>query len=187
MADSKKNIIVKSRELFEQYGYQKTTLTDIAKSLGKVKSAIYYYFSGKEEIFAELVKVEAADFLEKLTTEVKKETTPIAQLESYVNTRVDLMEKVAKKYHFLKKEFFELIPIVEENRIECDAAEVMFLTQILQENKVDDPSFKANLLMQSLKGLEVQMYVTDKVQSHVKDRNAFVNFMLNGVLSNLKS
>ena len=49
MSSNKTKILSKSKELFEQYGYQKTTLTDIAKSVGKVKTAIYYYFSGKDE------------------------------------------------------------------------------------------------------------------------------------------
>ena len=45
MSKSKGTILQKSKQLFQQYGFQKTTLTDIAKSVGKVKTAIYYYFS----------------------------------------------------------------------------------------------------------------------------------------------
>lgn len=177
-----------SKLLFEKFGYQKTTLTDIAKSAGYVKSAIYYYFSGKEEIFATLVKYEAEDFLKRLTSEVNKETTPTAQLKSYVNTRIDLMEDVAKRFEFLKTEFFELMPIVEENRREFDIQEVAFLTRIIEKLNTDEglnienPPFTSKLLMQMIKGMEVQMFVTDEMSSHNEDRDAFVKFILYGIL-----
>ena len=37
MSKHKTDILNRSKELFERFGYQKTTLTDIAKSVGKVK------------------------------------------------------------------------------------------------------------------------------------------------------
>lgn len=192
MSSSKNKIIYSSRDLFERFGYQKTTLTDIAKSIGKVKSAVYYYFSGKEAIFAELVKTEAKEFLEKLITEVEKVDEPIDQIRAYINCRVDLMEAVAKRYHFLKSEFFELMPIVEENRKEQDIREVQYLTAIMKkvnsetEFEVNNPSFTAKLLMQNIKGLEIQMFVTDQVQAHNENREAFINFLLHGVLIKTK-
>ncbi|XOV66691.1 MAG: TetR/AcrR family transcriptional regulator [Fluviicola sp.] len=177
-----------SKELFERFGYQKTTLSDIARSMGNVKSAIYYYFSGKEEIFAELVRSEAHDFLSKLKSVTEKGNTPREQLILYVNTRLDLMEKVSKRYHFLKSEFFQLMPIVDENRKECDALEVEFLSGILEnlekieDMHIADTKFSAQLLMQSLKGLEIQMFVTDQMQAHNVDREAFVNYVLFGLI-----
>lgn len=188
MAESKLSILNKSRELFERFGYQKTTLTDIAKSMGKVKSAIYYYFSGKEEIFAQLVKVESDEFLEKLVNGVNEKETAVEKLTAYVNVRVDLMEQISKRYAFLKQEFFELMPIVEENRIEADIKEIAFLTDILSSTeiqtnyKVHDPSFTAKLLMQNIKGLEIQMYVTNQVAAHQENREEFVQLLLFGAL-----
>lgn len=189
MADSKKTSIMQhSKELFERYGYQKTTLSDIARSIGNVKSAIYYYFSGKEEIFAALVRSEADDFLQQLINKTNASTNPREQLYLYVNTRLDLMERVSKRYHFLKSEFFQLMPIVDANRKDCDAKEVTFLTEILEnlqrEEQISVPNtaFSAKLLMQSLKGLEIQMFVTDQMQAHNTNREAFVNYVLHGLI-----
>lgn len=189
MEDSKKTSIMRhSKELFERFGYQKTTLSDIARSMGNVKSAIYYYFSGKEEIFAALVRSEAADFLQNLMDWTNTSTDPKEQLHLYVNTRLNLMQKVSKRYHFLKSEFFQLMPIVDENRKECDAKEVQFLTEILknlaqqEELVIPNPEFSAQLLMQSLKGLEIQMFVTDQMHAHNSNREAFVNYILYGLI-----
>ncbi len=192
MKDAKKvHIMKQSKELFERFGYQKTTLSDIARAMGNVKSAIYYYFSGKEEIFAALVRSEAEDFLTKLIEQVEHSNDPHEQLRLYVNTRLDLMEKVSKRYHFLKSEFFQLMPIVDQNRKECDAKEVAFISNILtkiptEEANISHSEFSAKLLMQSLKGLEIQMFVTDQMQSHNTDREAFIDYVLYGLITSKK-
>ncbi|MCB0478986.1 MAG: TetR/AcrR family transcriptional regulator [Crocinitomicaceae bacterium] len=192
MSTSKNQIIKRSRELFEKFGYQKTTLTDIAKSIGKVKSAVYYYFSGKEEIFAALVQQEAREFLDKLKAKVNAAHDPEEKIRVYIDARVNLMEQVAKKYSFLKSEFFELMPLVDENRRSCDIEEVEFLRNILEEinttsnQQINNPSLSAMLLMQNIKGLEIQMYVTDQMQAHIEDRQAFIDFMLYGIFKNNK-
>jgi AcrR family transcriptional regulator len=189
MNDPKLKILHESKDLFERFGYQKTTLTDIARSVGKVKTAIYYYFSGKEEIFADLVKLEAEDFLNKLIAAVSAKDVVIEQLESYVRTRVDLMQKISTRYSFLKREFFELMPIVEANRKKADAQEIALITDLLERlNKIDDytvqsPHFSANMLVNTLKGLEVQMYVTDQIHVEALNIDQFCQFVLYGVVT----
>ena len=186
MSSKKAAILSKSRDLFEQYGYNKTTLTDVAKSVGKVKTAIYYYFSGKEEIFADLVKAEAEAFNKKLFKTVEQKTDPRQKLELYVDTRMSLMKELSNRYHFLKQDFFELMPLVEENRTTSDLKEIEYVTAILQEIESDaqtDCSFSAQMLVKTLKGLEVQMYVTDQVVIPDNDTNKFRNYILYGVLN----
>ena len=189
MSKNKNNILSKSRELFEQYGYQKTTLTDIAKSVGKVKTAIYYYFSGKEEIFAALVKSEAEDFNRKLFKAVEKVDGPIAKIELYVETRMKLMQSLSNRYSFLKQEFFELMDIVEKNRIESDLKEITYVRAIFQEGiqtgemHIDDIDFSSKMLVNTLKGLEVQMYVTDQLIVSKPDIPKFTHHILYGIIS----
>ncbi len=188
MAEHKSDILLKSKSLFQQFGYKKTTLTDIAKSVGKVKTAIYYYFSGKEEIFAQLVKAEATEFLETLQNEVSKYESEKAKLERYIVFRLELMQKVAKRYHFLKKEFFELMPLVEENRATSLNEEIIWIESILlkgtqnNEFKVENVAFASKMLVQSIKGLEIQMYVTDQILLDEIDLKDFTRLILYGVV-----
>lgn len=188
MSENKEVILSKSKELFERFGYQKTTLTDIAKSVGKVKTAIYYYFSGKEEIFAQLVKVEAKEFYLKLESLVEKEADLQRKLELYVEARIHLMQKISKRYHFLKEEFLELLPIVEENRKEYYLLEIAMVRRIMEEGLANEafyltsPEFSATMLVNSLKGLEIQMFVTDQIAVEGLDLEEFRNFILYGFI-----
>ncbi|MES2798983.1 MAG: TetR/AcrR family transcriptional regulator [Bacteroidota bacterium] len=186
---NKTKILSKSRELFEQYGYQKTTLTDIAKSVGKVKTAIYYYFSGKEEIFASLVQTEAETFNKKLFSKVETVPQAIQKLELYVDTRMQLMEQLSARYSFLKQDFFELLPIVEANRIDSDNKEINYVASIIEEiNKskeiqIDNSLFAAKMLVNTLKGLEIQMYVTNQILIPLHERELFRTSILYGIIS----
>lgn len=186
--NKKTKILNKSRELFEQYGYQKTTLTDIAKSIGKVKTAIYYYFSGKEEIFAQLVETEAEAFNKKLFTKVESVTNPLEKLSLYVETRMQLMQQLSERYSFLKQDFFELMPIVEKNRAKSDRKEIAYVASILEdinnseEALVNDISFSSKILVNTLKGLEVQMYVTDQIIIPQEETKQFINYIIYGII-----
>lgn len=190
MEENKFSILHKSKALFEQFGYAKTTLTDIAQSVGKVKTAIYYYFSGKEEIFAELVKLEAAEFYQKLKKATEKVESPLGKLEIYIDQRIALMKTIAQRYHFLKKEFFELMPIVEENRGEYYLKEIRMVLDILIDGKkkkefnVVSEKFAAEMLVNTLKGLEIQMFVTEKILITNKNKIQFRDFILHGILQN---
>ncbi|MDG1332265.1 MAG: TetR/AcrR family transcriptional regulator [Crocinitomicaceae bacterium] len=189
MSELKVDILDKSKDLFQRFGYHKTTLTDIAKSVGKVKTAVYYYFSGKEEIFARLVEKEAQSFFTKLRNEVIKEQSPIVQLEKYVDTRIMLMQKLSSRYSFLKQEFFELMPLVEENRAEAHEKEIVFIESIISEGAsqkliaTENSRFTAEMLVNSLKGLEIQMYVTDKILIDTKNIASFRSFILYGAIN----
>lgn len=188
MSELKGDILSQSKELFQRFGYHKTTLTDIAKSVGKVKTAVYYYFSGKEEIFAQLVQKEADTFLRKLCKAVDVEISPLNKLEKYVDTRIDLMQKISSRYSFLKQEFFELMPLVEENRAHAHAQEIEFIESIILEGISQhiiadgNAKFTAEMLVNSLKGLEIQMYATDKILIDQANRTAFRSYILYGAI-----
>ena len=47
-----REILDTARALFRQSGFKKTTMGDIARSLGKAKSSLYYYYPSKEDIFS---------------------------------------------------------------------------------------------------------------------------------------
>ena len=95
----------RARDLFMRYGYHKTTIEDIGRACGLGKAALYHYFLGKEEIFAEAVRAEGDRILEKIRAAVDACDDPRAQLVAMVKTS-----------------FMEATGIVEELQGDRDAA-----------------------------------------------------------------
>lgn len=54
----KTRILTAAADLISRYGYDKTTVDDIAREAGVSKGAIYLHWASKEELFDELLKVE---------------------------------------------------------------------------------------------------------------------------------
>lgn len=54
--DSRENqLLAIARRLFAQYGYERTSLRDIAEAAGITKAALYYYFPNKDALFDRIV------------------------------------------------------------------------------------------------------------------------------------
>ena len=58
-----KEIVDTARALFKKSGFKKTTMGDIARSLGKAKSSLYYYYPSKEDIFEAVIYAEMDELL----------------------------------------------------------------------------------------------------------------------------
>jgi AcrR family transcriptional regulator len=57
--DETKDIIVSvANKLFSRFGFQKTSMDEIAKMARKAKGSLYYHFASKEELFKEVVSRE---------------------------------------------------------------------------------------------------------------------------------
>ena len=62
---------------FARFGYRKTSLGDVARELGVVKGALYYYFpGGKFEIFDTASTRVEAEMLERIRAATRAESDP---------------------------------------------------------------------------------------------------------------
>jgi len=52
---TKERIIEAARSLFSEYTYLGVSMSDIAKKLNITKAALYYHFTGKEEIYKKVI------------------------------------------------------------------------------------------------------------------------------------
>jgi len=71
--EAKKRIIDGAMETFFRMGYRKTKMTDIGKTLGVSKGAIYQYFTSKEELFFEVFDLLMTQRRSKIIEFLKEE------------------------------------------------------------------------------------------------------------------
>jgi AcrR family transcriptional regulator len=64
-AQRRADILEAARNLYQRYGYKKTTMDEIAKAAGITKPTIYNYFKGKKDILIGLVEWEGSRILER--------------------------------------------------------------------------------------------------------------------------
>lgn len=107
-------ILIKAKEVFQLYGFKKTTMEDIARSMGKGKSTLYYYFSSKEEIFERVVDEEMNHFFSDIEKAIDKASSARDKLKAYCKMRLKKIDKMCNLSHALRNDLIESLAIILE-------------------------------------------------------------------------
>lgn len=85
--ETKEIILKAAKELFEMYGYQKTSMDEIAKKSGVTKKTVYSYFKDKETLLNTILDMEFQELKEEVDELSKKDNDIISfvrQTSSYL-------------------------------------------------------------------------------------------------------
>ncbi len=101
--NTKKRIIEVARRLFSEHSYLGVSMSDIAKKLNITKAALYYHFTGKAEIYKEVLN-EVFDNLNLSIAEAFDEKTTDRKLRKLIRNYLSfgLIEKNLIKALMLK-------------------------------------------------------------------------------------
>jgi AcrR family transcriptional regulator len=103
----REEILTNARELFERFGFKKTTMEDIARQVGKSKSALYYYYKTKEDIF-EAVILQDIEATQLVADEaIKKEESASKKFRVLFTTILKDIKQKANKFSFFKTDLYD--------------------------------------------------------------------------------
>ena len=84
--------------IFGKYGFQKTTMDEVARTAHKAKGSVYYHFRSKEDLFLAVVSQEIERLKEALLDVASKKAGATSMIRSYMLTRMKVLEG-AVNYH----------------------------------------------------------------------------------------
>ncbi|MCQ2146794.1 MAG: TetR/AcrR family transcriptional regulator [Bacteroidales bacterium] len=164
-------------ELFSTVGYEKTTLEDIASRAGKAKTSIYYHYEGKKAILEAVIDEEFSKVRNALQSIKDGERERIvSQLTIYLEKRMELLtaSKVYKKYFFspYSSPSSEIAQIVKTHRDDFDKWEESYFFGVCKAglevgalSESVNPKAFSEMLIMVLKGLEVQFFTTNDIET----------------------
>lgn len=186
--EARVKIINIARGVFSHFGFKKTTMEEIAAGSRKGKSAIYYYFHSKEEIFKEVVEKEANELWSELDQKILIIEDPIERLNEYILYRMIKLKKLSNFYEALKCDYLSHLEFINKIRKTYDDKEVKIVSDIIEEGikkgefAVDDPNLSAIAIVTAMKGLEVPLFISDD-QENIHDKiSRIVNFLFYGIV-----
>lgn len=94
-------ILQAAQQLFQKHGYQKVTMDDVAKAVGKGRSSLYYYYKNKDEVFDAVMDAEISDIIADITRAVEQ----AAAVEEKLRVFGIAKTKIARK----RRTFFEAL------------------------------------------------------------------------------
>jgi AcrR family transcriptional regulator len=161
----REQIVESARQIFSRFGFKKTTMDEIAQSVSKGKSSIYYYFQGKEEIYKAVIEKEALLIRDELTKAISHASDPVDKLKAYVAVRMRTFQAMANFYGAIKNEYLTNLDFVNKIREKYDKEEMQMVEDVLKEGVarnefiIEDTEFAAIAIVTAMKGLEIPLFI----------------------------
>ncbi|MFO8129366.1 MAG: TetR/AcrR family transcriptional regulator [Bacteroidales bacterium] len=193
-ADPTREKIVKvASRIFGKYGFQKTTMDEVARTAHKAKGSIYYYFSSKEDLFLAVVGREMDILREALLRVTEKEAETTNMIRNYLLTRMKVLSNAVNYHETLKADFLETFEFLDELRSEFDAFEVDLLSGILQKG-VEEKSFEvenvrktAQVIILAMKAIEIPFYLQNKIVEYENTIVELLDILIRGLEKDSRS
>lgn len=91
-------ILIGAQKLFQQNGWSKITMEVVAKSIGKAKSSLYYYFKSKEEIYVAVLDMEINEIILESIRQLKEEKDFPTKLFIFSKVKFEMTRKRRSLY-----------------------------------------------------------------------------------------
>ncbi len=166
-------ILKAAAERFARYGYYKTTIEDIASDLNKVKSALYYYFKNKEELFNAVMDNELDKLSASIRAGIDQSKPPKEKLRDYIISHFQLFGKLTKGYSTIIDLYFTEHDLVQKVRTKYDEMEMDTIGSLIKEGNetrvfaVEHIQNTSLAILAAIKGTE-QEYVSGKAGKNIK-------------------
>jgi AcrR family transcriptional regulator len=163
-------ILQAAQQLFQKHGFQKVSMDDVARAIGKGRSSLYYYYKSKEEIFEAVIDAEIKDILNEIGKAMEKAATVEEKIRAFCTAKIRIARKRRSFYVALeagmnademsryaqKKQDFNKRMISEETVLLRQALTTAAHTVAAQ--RLDMVIF---VLLSSLRGLKQQLFVAN--------------------------
>ncbi len=133
--NTKEDILSAAGKLFAAFGYHETSMAKIAEKAHISKGTLYWYFSGKEELFEELITTGFNIFFTNIKNIVEKEVTADRMLYSYIKTKINFLEKHKEIAKVAAKNMEIISPKMKEKAREKHEEMIGLIKYIIEKGK----------------------------------------------------
>lgn len=183
----KQNLISAARQLFIKFGFEKTTMNEIAEESRKGKSSLYYYFTSKEEIFQAVVEYEAEILKNNIIQALENCSNAEEKLRIYVLTRFRGIKELGNLYNALRNDFLDNLDFIRQIRIKYDDLEKEKIQEIINEGvsnglfSIENPKEITETIQMTLKAVELPLLLNYETDVFTQKINSLLNVFFNGI------
>ena len=170
------NILIEAaRVLFTRYGYERTTMTAIAREAKKGRRTLYMHFPCKEILLRRVIETELNRILDALRVIAKKDIQADRKIMEFVFSRLENVRHTVFRNGSLRADFTRFYLTIDSIRRVYDKIEINLIREVIVEGREQglfrfgNADVMAEIIHYSVKGLEVP-YVRGLVAGNVDVR-----------------
>lgn len=182
-------LIEQGRELFAKFGFQKTSILDITKSVGIAQGTFYKFFDSKDELFFIVLELEESNIKEQvLKLDVFKHHEPREAIKVILRHMVQTIEQnpLIRELYFnsnLEKISTKLSPQLLEKHFSHDSNSFLPVIEILKAAgyKIEE---KPEVIAGVLRSLFLLTFHDKEIGKNVYNDtiNLFINLIVDGLV-----
>ena len=185
---TREQILMEARRVFEKFGYNKTSLADIAQASQKGRRTLYTYFNSKEEIFKSVIEVEIEVLVKTIQEFISTPLPADEKLRKYGHIRMEAVQRLTVYYDAIRRDLVENLGIIERIRKKYDEIEISLIKQILDEGveqkifEIDDTQLVAGAMVMAIKGFELPLILGDDSFDYERFIDPLITLFYKGIL-----
>ena len=174
-------LIEAARVLFTRNGYERTTMTAIAREAKKGRRTLYMHFPSKEMLLRRVIETELNRILDALRVIVKKDIPADRKIMELVISRLNNVRHTVFRNGSLRADFTRFYLTIDSIRRVYDKIEIDLIRDVLIEGRdqglfhFGNVDVMSEIVHYSVKGLEapyVRGLVAGNVDVRVLERHA---------------
>lgn len=168
-------IIHTAREVFSEFGYKKTTMDDVSARMNITRSALYYYYRNKDDLFQAIMENWLEDYKVTVEQAISEKTVTIEKLIIFCEYYISYREKFYRMFKFNDDDYpvnFQLYRRIKTMSIELQSE---IITGILKQDKKlrnsPEIEYYGYLLTHSMRGFVFNSLIEDvkKLQQDISE------------------
>lgn len=184
---TKNKILSVAARMFAKFGFQKTTVDEIARTAHKAKGSVYYYFRSKEALFLAVVEQEISVLKSGLTKVIVDSPDAKEMIRNYLLQRMTLMKDALNYHESLKAEFVDEYSFLSEARENFTRFEIDLLKAVLDRGvredrfQIRDTQATAQVIILAMKAIEIPFYHQHKIAEYEQTIVELLGIIIRGL------
>ena len=173
--DKHTKIINAAIKVFAEHGFHNSKISQIAKEAGVADGTIYLYFKNKDDILISLFEEKMGEIVERLEAQIAQETDPVAKLQRFVASHIEMMNEHQNLGEVLTVELRQSHKFMKEYTPARFRDYLNILSRIIREGKdkgVFSPDLQPGIVKRAIYGaideLAVNWMLTPKRKYDLK-------------------
>lgn len=168
-------IVSTAREVFSEYGYKKTTMDDVSARMNITRSALYYYYKNKDDLFYAIMENLIAEYRESVEVAVSTKKTTLEKLDVFCEYYLSYRNNFIKMFKFTDDDYFVNFQLYKRMKKMSIEIQNELITGIFKQDKklsnINGIEYSGYLLTHSIRGFIFNPLMVDlkKLQEDISE------------------